>query len=125
MLNFGWLYFTYAAMHKGCACFFNFTTSNHSGYKQKELGYWICITYNRLTSPLSGVGHAPGYQSSGQKFNFQNCLITTWNNSNLGLEGVFVILKAKFFKGNDFWHFYGNMATQVIGFWGAMRQYEY
>ena len=34
-------------------------------------------------------------KSSGQKFNFQNCLKSTLNCVNIALEGVFMILKTK------------------------------
>ena len=37
-------------------------------------------------------------KSSGQKFNFQNCLKSTWDCINIALEGVFMILKTKFYK---------------------------
>ena len=37
-------------------------------------------------------------KSSGQKFNFQNCLKSTRDCVNIALEGVFMILKTKFYK---------------------------
>ena len=53
-------------------------------------------------------------KSSGQKFNFQKCLKITWNSLNLELEVVFVILKPKFYKNNDFWHPLFKMVTHYL-----------
>ena len=81
----------------------------------------LCVQFDHFKPLLSMRRFHDIGTSSGQKFNFQNCLKTTWNSLNLEQEGVFVILKTKFYKENYFWYLYGNTATQVMGFRGRFE----